>query len=281
MATLAECLSRSKELDAVSDTARLDTEVLLAKAIDKPRTFLYTWAEKDLTPGQQQLFDEWFQRRIDGEPIAYILGEKEFWSLALAVNSSALIPRPETELLVETLLELLPVEAQKVLDLGTGTGAIALALASERPRWKIMAVDNSVAAVNLAIENCRQCGFQNVQITRSDWYYNVGNQPFDAIVCNPPYIDAADGHLQRGDVRFEPDMALIAKENGLAELTTVISGANAHLTSAGWLLVEHGWDQGKSVRSTFLKEGFVEVETKQDLASRDRITVGQKPQQTI
>lgn len=273
--TIARCLQRAAELDAVSDTARLDLEVLLARVIGKSRTWLYTWPEKTLTEQQARCFARWFERRKQGEPVAHIVGEREFWSLPLAVNASTLIPRPETELLVATALELLPATEQTILDLGTGTGAIALALASERPDWQILAVDQSPEAVQLAIENCRQLGFTNVTINRSNWYENVEQRQFSAIVCNPPYVDPQDHHLQQGDVQFEPLSALVAEEHGLADLATVIGGARTRLKRGGWLLVEHGRDQGSDVRGLFQKHHFVAIDTRHDLAGQERITVGQ------
>jgi len=273
--TVAECLQRACELEATSDSARLDVEILLAKILKKPRAFLYAWAENKLTPEQQTQFNQWLTRRMQGEPIAYIVGEKEFWSLNLQVNSSTLIPRPETELLVEAVLELLPTSAQKILDLGTGTGAVALALATERPKWQLLAVDNSPAAVNLAIDNCRNLELTNVAINRSNWFDNVRETNFDAIVCNPPYIAPSDPHLSQGDVCFEPRTALVAEHDGLADLQIVIGSAGRFLNDAGWLLVEHGWQQSEQVRDLFINSNFQHIESKKDLAGIERITLGQ------
>ncbi len=274
MVTIAQCLSRSKELESISDTARLDTEILLAKAVQKPRTFLYTWAEKNLSDSEKKQFEHWFDQRLSGKPIAYIIGEREFWSLELQVNDSTLIPRPDTELLVETALEILPQTPQTVLDLGTGTGAIALALASERPQWSITAVDNSVAAVHLAIENCRRLGFTNIEITRSDWYYNVGQKQFDAIVSNPPYIDEGDPHLKVGDVKFEPHSALVANNKGLSDIQTIIEQSHRYLNPQGYLMIEHGWKQGEDVRGLLRAENFSDVETRKDLSGNERVSIG-------
>ena len=275
MTTIAECLARSKELESVSDSARLDTEILLARVVNKPRTFLYTWADKPVSEQQLKQFEQWFDRRLAGEPIAYILGEKEFWSLTLRVDASTLIPRPETELLVETTLALLPESNQSVLDLGTGSGAIALALATERPDWQILAVDKSPAAIHTAIENCRNLNLKNVAINRSDWFANVQQHNWNAIVCNPPYIDQNDQHLLVGDVRFEPVTALVATENGLADLHKVIATAINYLADGGWLLVEHGWQQGEAVHRLFAQSGYSNINTKQDLAGHQRMTYGQ------
>lgn len=275
MATVADCLHRANELLEISDSARLDTEVLLAKALEKPRTFLYTWNTCALTQQQFDLFSRWFEQRLNGEPIAYIIGEKEFWSLPLRVSRATLIPRPETELLVETALSILPATAQHVLDLGTGTGAIALALASERAQWQIEAVDHCAAAVELAIDNCRALQLTKVNINRSDWYTNVRGREFDAIVCNPPYIDPDDTHLQQGDVRFEPQSALVAAQNGLADLYTVISGAPDYLKSNGWILLEHGCAQGDAVRDFLSSKLFINICTHKDLAGHERMTMAQ------
>jgi release factor glutamine methyltransferase len=274
--TIAECLQRARELQSVSDSARLDLELLLCKALAKPRSFLYTWPEKSLSEAELASFSALLERRKQGEPIAYLLGEREFWSLNLRINESTLIPRPETELLVETALARTPESTIRVLDLGTGTGAIALALASERPNWKVMAVDSSPAAVNLAIENARQLGSKNVQITRSDWFQNLGGEVFDLIVTNPPYIDETDPHLNQGDVRFEPRSALVAARHGLADIEHIVDVARRHLNSGGWLMIEHGFEQGESVRCIFTEAGYSQVETRKDFGGRDRLTLGQK-----
>lgn len=275
MISIAECLDAATDLERVSDSARLDVELLLAEALHKPRSFLYTWPDRAVEQDAHQRFTALLERRKQGEPIAYLLGEKEFWSLSLRVNASTLIPRPETELLVETALGLLPGDKEaEVLDLGTGTGAIALALASERPKWKMLAVDNSQAAVNLAIENCRRHGFTNVAINRSDWFDNVKGS-FHLIVANPPYIDVNDNHLKQGDVRFEPHSALVAENHGLADIETIIICGREHLLPHAWLVVEHGFGQGQQVRQLFASAGYGKIETRQDLSGTDRLTLGQ------
>lgn len=271
---IAECIKRNNELRELSDTARLDVELLLARVLDKPRSYLYTWPEKNLNQSQWEQFQHLLERRKAGEPIAHILGEKEFWSLALKVNDSSLIPRPETELLVETVLEMLDEKPRRVLDLGTGTGAIALALASERPAWRILAVDDKPSAVNLAIDNCRQLGLRNVAVTRSHWFDNVGRECFDLIITNPPYIAEDDPHLRQGDVRYEPVSALVAKKEGLGDIEHIVQRGLKHLCAGGWLVIEHGYDQGEAVRQMFTEAGYRKVETRQDLAGRDRLTLG-------
>jgi release factor glutamine methyltransferase len=274
--TLSELLKRSDELTTVSDTSRLDTEVLLCHILGKNRTFLYTWPEQLLSTPQQHQFQALFSRRLKGEPVAHLTGTREFWSLSLNVSSATLIPRPDTELLVELALGLSLVEQAAVLDLGTGTGAIALALASEKPHWNICAVDTVAEAVALAGENRRQLGFDNVRVFQSDWFSELNGQTFDLVISNPPYISASDDHLQQGDVRFEPGSALVADEAGFADLSTIISNANLHLNSRGWLILEHGYEQGGEVRQMMSLAGFSRVATHTDLAGLDRATMGHK-----
>lgn len=277
--TVSELLRKSAELAVVSDTSRLDVEVLLSHILDKDRSFLYAWPEHQLSEQQQHCFDEFFNRRLQGEPVAHIIGQREFWSLLLDVSPATLIPRPETELLVELALSLPLVNQPSMLDLGTGTGAIALALASEHPDWKIVAVDAFPEAVKLAEKNRKQLnfnqknGFDNVRIIQSHWFSNLTDQTFDLIVSNPPYIDAEDKHLKQGDVQFEPRSALVAHEQGLSDLRTIINSAHAYLNTGGWLLLEHGCDQGQAVRAMMLAAGFSDIATHADLAGLDRVTL--------
>lgn len=273
MATVKDNLLRAAELTE-SDSPRLDLEVLLCHLLGKSRAWLYTWPEHPLDEVQQAQFEHLLKRRIAGEPVAHLTGTREFWSLPLKVNRATLIPRPDTEVLVEAVLALCPPEPLRLLDLGTGTGAIALALASEKPHWQITAVDRMPAAVALAEENRQQLGFSNVEILQSDWFAALADRTFDVIVSNPPYIDPKDPHLREGDVRFEPLSALVAEEAGLADIREIASVARAHLTAGGLLAVEHGWDQGKAVRNIFSERGYSEVETRLDYAGRERITLG-------
>ncbi len=271
--TISELLKQSSALLAVSDTPRLDVEILLGYVLGKDRSFLYTWPEHPLNTDQLHQFQRLFARRLNGEPVAHLTGLREFWSLSLKVSPVTLIPRPETELLVELALGLRLGEKASVLDLGTGTGAIALALASEKQHWNISAVDASAAAVALAEENREQLGFNHVQVFQSDWFSNLAEEQFDLIVGNPPYICANDQHLSQGDVRFEPSSALVADESGLADIRTIVAGADSHLKHGGWLMLEHGYEQAGQVREVMLQAGYCNVATHIDLAGLDRVTV--------
>ena len=212
--------------------------------------------------------------RQRGMPVAYLTGRREFWSLPLKVNEHTLIPRPETETLVQWALELSLPAAAAVLDLGTGSGAIALALASERPQWGVTAVDRSVEALQVARDNSRQLGLSEVCWLRSDWYTGLAGARFDLLVSNPPYVEPADPHLEAGDLRFEPSSALVAGAGGLADLASIVDGAADHLHPGGWLLLEHGFGQGPAVRRLLVEAGFSEVATRQDIGGQDRVSGG-------
>ncbi|WP_417714789.1 peptide chain release factor N(5)-glutamine methyltransferase [Pseudoalteromonas obscura] len=261
-----------------SDSPKLDAEVLLLHILDKPRSYLFTWPEVELTEQHQQLFKEYIARRLQGEPVAHITGEREFWSLSFYVNNSTLIPRPDTETLVEYALGLALPEQAKVLDLGTGTGAIALSLASEMPNWQVWAVDYSHDAVALAVRNQQRHGLNNVTIAQSDWFSNVPEQLYDLIVSNPPYIECDDVHLKQGDVRFEPLSALVAPENGYADIRHIASQARKYLRPEGFILVEHGFEQGCGVREIFAQMDYRNILTIKDMAGCDRVTLAQMPQ---
>ena len=272
--TIADLIRLNVELADISDTARLDIEVLLCHVLKKDRAFLFTWPDHPLTEQQLGDFQVAFERRKNGEPVAHITGVREFWSLPLAVNPSTLIPRPDTELLVETALALPLPDKARVLDLGTGTGAIALALASEKPDWTIVATDVQPDAVALAERNRSSLGFDHVQVLQSDWFSALGGQQFDLIVSNPPYIDPADPHLKQGDVRFEPKSALTAEKQGLVEIEEISAGSIEYLSKGGWLAVEHGYDQGEKAREIFSHHGFIQLATHKDLGGNDRVTSG-------
>jgi release factor glutamine methyltransferase len=263
-----------KLLNASSDSARLDVEILLCTVLHKERIYLLTWPENILSDKQLSLFLTLLERRLQGEPIAYITGVKEFWSLPLAVSPSTLIPRPDTETLVELVLECYHNrENISCLDLGTGTGAIALALASENATWNIDAIDFNEQAVELAQRNAKDLGLTQVNIYQSDWFAEVEpTKKFDLIVSNPPYIDCQDENLNQGDVRYEPSTALIASDNGLADIKHIADLARRYLMSQGQLYFEHGYEQGDKVRKILLASGFEKVKTEKDLNGHDRIT---------
>ncbi|WP_137974067.1 peptide chain release factor N(5)-glutamine methyltransferase [Pseudomonas sp. F(2018)] len=258
-----------------SPTARLDAELLLAAALGKPRSYLRTWPEYEPSAEQLVAFATLLERRRNGEPVAYILGHQGFWSLDLIVAPHTLIPRPDTELLVETALQLAPATPRRVLDLGTGTGAIALALASERGGWRVTGVDRIAEAVELAERNRQRLQLSNAEFRLSSWFDALAGERFDLIVSNPPYIAAADRHLGEGDVRFEPMSALVAGADGLDDIRQIIDQAPLHLEAGGWLLLEHGYDQAEAVRGLLGAVGFAAVESRRDLGGHERISLGQ------
>ena len=259
-----------------SDSAALDADCLLCAVLSCTRTYLRTWPEQELTPEQVEQAEQLAARREQGEPVAYILGVREFWSLPLQVSPATLIPRPDTEALVEWALTLLSDkgQGQKALDLGTGTGAIALALKSEMPALSMWALEREPAALDLARRNAARLGFQ-VNFLASNWFAALNERNFQLIVSNPPYIDVADPHLSQGDVRFEPHTALVAEENGLADIRQIIEQAPDYLAPGGWLLLEHGWQQAEAVRELLLARGFHAVITRQDLGGQERVSGGQ------
>ncbi|MGX5914429.1 peptide chain release factor N(5)-glutamine methyltransferase [Aliidiomarina sp. Khilg15.8] len=258
-----------------SSSALLDAQLLLQHVLQCDRQYLYMHPERKLTESEWQAYRDLIRQRREGRPIAYICGEREFWSLPFLVNDSTLIPRPDSEILVEQALRLdLPAQA-RVLELGTGSGAIALALASERPEWRIDAVDRSAAAVDLAQQNRAKLALHQVNIFASDWFSEVADEGYDLIISNPPYIAQEDQHLQQGDVRFEPETALIADNDGYADLQTIIEQAPGYLNRGGWLLLEHGYEQGRQVHNFFAEKGYEKVNTVPDYANLDRVTYAQ------
>ena len=258
----------------VGETARLDAELLLAHVLNKPRSYLYTWPEQRLSQDQYQRFLIAIDQRAAGDPIAYLTGHREFWSLDLQVTPGVLIPRPETELLVEIALKLLPETSCKVADLGTGSGAIALALASERPDWNIIGADISTAALNIARSNAKALNLESLKFVTSHWFENLPKRNYQLIVSNPPYVANKDPHLHQGDVRFEPQIALKSGADGLQDLRQLTSGATEYLRPKGWLMLEHGYDQAEPVTQLFNQAGFTSIKTYHDLAHQPRVTIG-------
>lgn len=260
------------------DEARAEAERLLGHALGVGPTWLYMHREDVPRHEQAAAFERLVERRLAGEPVAYLLGQRGFWQFDLQVTPATLIPRPETERLVELALERLPPgQPLRVADLGTGTGAIALAIADERPHADVIATDASIDALAVARANAQALGLSRVEFRAGDWFAPLAGETFDLIASNPPYIADDDAHLARGDLRFEPRGALASGADGLDDIRRIAAAAPAHLKPGGWLLVEHGWEQGASVRALFQAHGFLAVETVQDWEARDRVTLGQRP----
>jgi len=275
-ASIRQLLAKATERLS-SDTPRLDAEVLLAHALGEMRSHLHAWPEKVLSAEQQLQFQQLLQARIRGEPVAYLTGQREFWSLPLNLSPATLIPRPETETLVALALEIIPVNSTAVIaDLGTGSGAIALAIAHERPRCHLQATDISPAAIETATANARQLGINNIEFHHGDWCEPLAGRRCDVIVSNPPYIRDTDPHLQSGDVRFEPPGALAAGPEGMDDLEKIARCAGHHLRSKGWLLMEHGYDQGKQAMQLLQANGFRTVTDHADDAGLSRVVMGQR-----
>jgi len=263
----------------VAATARLgertDAEALLLHVLGQSRSWLFAHADDALDTDVRTAFEALVARRAAGEPVAYLTGRRGFWTLELEVTPATLIPRPETELLVELALERLPRDmACRVADLGTGSGAIALALASERPQAQVVATDASVDALAVARRNAQRLGIANVRFVQGDWLAPLTGERFALVVSNPPYIEAADPHLTQGDLRYEPAAALASGADGLDAIRRIVARAPAHLESGGWLLFEHGWNQGDAARALLRAAGYVQVFTTQDLEARDRVSGG-------
>ncbi|WP_397608169.1 peptide chain release factor N(5)-glutamine methyltransferase [Silanimonas sp.] len=259
--------------------ARADAELLLAHVLGKDRTWLFTHAGDPLDDAAALRFEALVERRRAGEPVAYLVGQRGFWRFDLEVTPDTLIPRADTECLVEQALARLPNDRPlRLLDLGTGTGAIALALANERPRAGVVAVDLSPGAAAVARRNALRVGVaERVEVREGAWFAPVAGERFDLIASNPPYIEDDDPHLAEGDLRFEPRSALASGADGLDDLRLIVRDAPAHLRPGGWLLVEHGWQQGTAVRALFDAAGFNDIGTVGDLEGRDRVTLGRHP----
>ena len=287
----------AQRLAASTPTARLDAELLLSHVIDRPRTWLYTWGDRPIDDDDRARFDTLLARRAAGEPVAYLIGRREFWGLALETSPHTLIPRPDTERLVEAALALAAEPAGRLLDMGTGSGAVALAFACERPNWTVTGCDRIPEAVALAQRNALRLGIKNAHFMASDWFSDDGlsddwflsdqcsedqsaavqAQRFDLMVSNPPYLAAADPHLDEGDVRFEPRSALVAGGDGLSDLRHLVMTAHRHLVPGGWLLLEHGWNQANAVCTMLKASGYGEVHCQRDLSGQPRVSLGRLP----
>jgi release factor glutamine methyltransferase len=246
-------------------------------ALNKPRTWLYTWPEHIPSLPEQHKYLDLLRRRQDGEPIAYLIHRREFYGLELKINHHVLIPRPETETLVECVLQAATGNAQmRIADLGTGSGAVALALAHTMPQARVVATDISREALTLARENAVALGIDNISFVQGSWLEPLADMTFDIIASNPPYIDAQDPHLSEGDVRFEPVPALVSPENGLADIRQIAETGMPNLAKGGRLFFEHGYAQGEAVRAIFSAYGYGDISTVQDLSGQDRVTMGRK-----
>ena len=273
---------------AGSPSPRVDAEVLMEFATGRSRTWLYTWGDSECPTWEHARFDALIAARAQGQPVAYLTGEREFWGLPLATSPTTLIPRPDTETLVEAALARASTPTGRLLDLGTGTGAIALAFASEKPDWQVVGVDVRPEAVALAADNARTLNITNATFLVSDWFSALRSSSpsesspgspspgstFEIIVSNPPYIAADDPHLGQGDVRFEPRSALVAEADGMADLLHLITTAQAFLSPGGWLVLEHGYQQAPSVRQALKLAGYQSVESVQDMGGHERVTLG-------
>ena len=271
-ATIAHALR-----EAATRIGHVDAEALLLHVLGQPRGWLFGHDRDALTPEQFGRFDALVAERGAGAPVAYLTGRRGFWTFDLEVTADTLVPRPETELLVELALARIAKDAApRIADLGTGSGAIALAIASERPQARVIATDASQAALAVAHRNARRNDIGNVEFRHGNWFEPLAGERFDLIASNPPYIESTDPHLGGGDLRFEPMSALASGDDGLDDLRIIVSAAPSHLLDGGWLLVEHGWQQGDAVRALFREAGFVDVETVRDLEDRDRVTLGRR-----
>jgi release factor glutamine methyltransferase len=275
MSSLRNVLTAAAErLQGSSASAQTDAEYLLLHVLQKDYFWLRTHEQEDLSLQHVTQFNELLQRRLKGEPVAYLVGSRGFWSLELKINHHTLIPRPETELLVEAALEKIPPhESLKILDLGTGSGAIALAIKKERPLCAVTAVDASVGALQIAKENATALKL-GIEFLHSDWFSALSERCFDVVLANPPYIAADDPHLQQGDLRFEPVSALASAAQGLQDIQRISAAAPAWLSVGGWLMLEHGYDQGEAVRKILLQNNFSEITTRRDLSGHERVTLG-------
>jgi len=267
-------------LSAISDTAILDARVLLCHCLQQSLSYVLTWPERIIAAETLQQLSELLQRRLAGEPIAYLIGYREFWSMDFKVSPDVLIPRPETEHLVEWALNTIRHSGRentvsfKVLELGTGSGAIAVALAKEEPQLTIVATDVSHSALNIARENAQLNLCSNINFLQGSWFDCVNDRHYDLIISNPPYIDAEDPHLGQGDLPYEPESALVAADSGLSDIKSLVANAAQYLNTDGWLGIEHGYEQGDAVSNLMQQHGYNSIQTIKDLAGIDRFTIG-------
>lgn len=265
-----------RKLAEISDSAELDAEVLLCHILNKPRSHLRAWPEKQLQTEQLEQFFQLIRQRRQGIPIAYLTGNREFWSRDFKVTPEVLIPRPDTELLIELSLELLhSMSKPRIIDLGTGSGIIAITLAAERPDIDVLATDLSHTALAIARQNADIHQIANIEFIHSCWFNNVPPSKFDLVISNPPYIAANDPHLSEGDVRFEPSSALVAEDQGLNDIRNITDNARRYLHKNGSLLIEHGYDQQTEVQAIFKAFDYINIKTHQDLSGNPRVTTAQ------
>lgn len=277
MTSISQSIQHACQLiGSSSPSARLDAETLLCHVLQCNTAHLAAWPEKSLGQNEEQRFNELVQQRAAGRPVAYLTGRKEFWSLELKVNENTLIPRPETELLVETVLETFSDRSRlRLVDLGTGSGAIAIALAHEKPDWDITATDITSGALAIATENADTHDIETIDFIQSNWFASLTGETFDIIVSNPPYIAEQDRHLELGDLRSEPRSALASGEDGMDDIERIVNQSIHHLNEDGWLFLEHGYDQKKIVFDCLANSGFTGISQRQDLSGNPRLSFGQ------
>ena len=276
MTSIRQALDQAAGQLRQSSSARLDAEILLAHVLQRNREYLYTWPERELEQQALESYQRLYGLRAKGHPVAYLVGRRAFWNVELEVGPQVLIPRPETELLVELALELVPDRPATVADLGTGSGAVALALAGERPQWQIIATDISPVALNMARRNSVRLQLKNVSFLVGNWCGALAQGGLEAIISNPPYIEPGDPHLDSGDVRFEPEHALISPGRGLADIRLIATQAAVTLKTGGWLLLEHGHTQAPAVVDILRNLSFLDIRTHRDLSGNDRVTLGRR-----
>jgi len=265
--------SAAHQLSSASKTPRLDAELLLAHVLNKDRVYLFSYPEDTINAQQYDLWKNFLARRQEKIPIAYLLGQKEFWGMMLEVNPQVLIPRPETEKLVELVLHNKQDDEVSVLDLGTGSGAVALAIAKERKNWAITAVDRSIEALKVAKRNAEKYSLKNIVFLCSDWFSELSSVTFDIIVSNPPYLSPDDVHLWTEEIYHEPREALVSLDHGLADIKNIIINSRDYLNPDGYLFIEHGWQQGEKVRKLFDSHAYFNSQTFRDLSDIDRVTM--------